>query len=137
MRRAVLLAVLAASVSPAEACQFPQVLIRHLGECVAPRSKLALAYVPFARDPMRWRFRHTIPDQHKFKDPIVVPMPDPAPKAPPAVERATAIEPLKPIHPLYWPVPLPDLEAGMPPSWRICIEHHDWCHNEGTQPNDR
>ena len=117
--------------TPAEACQFPQVLIRHLGECVSPRSKIALAYVTPARDPLRWRFRHTIPDQHRFKAPIIVPVLPP--KEP--VERANDIEPELP--PVEKPLALPELQAGMPIFWRLCREHPDWCHNEGTHPNDR
>jgi hypothetical protein len=115
------LPLLFALAGPAAACPFPQVLIRHLGECVSPRSKLARAYVSIRADP--WRFRHSTP----------VIAPEPA---------------LRPIHPLYWPadapsidkpisVPLPDLQTGAPVFWRLCKEHPSWCKNEGIHPDDK
>lgn len=109
-------------LAPAEACQFPQVLIRHLGACVSPRSKLAMAFVPLTHF-------------HFAK-------PRPAPKPPRRVYNGPPLLPAEyPARPVsYTPrreTPLPDLETGVPPSWRICIEHHDWCNNEGAHPNDR
>jgi hypothetical protein len=113
--------VVAGIIAPAEACQFPQVLIRHLGECVSPRSKLAMAFVPVTH----FHFAR--------------PRPRPAPAPPRRVYEGPPLLPAEyPARPVsYTPrreTPLPDLEAGVPPSWRICIEHPDWCHNEGQKP---
>ena len=111
-------------VHPAEAapCKFPQVLIRHLGECVAPRSKLALAYVPVAHFHFAMRPRAApIPPMRIYTGPPILPDEYPA--------RPVSYSPHR--------IPLPELDAGTPPIWRICIEHADWCHNEGTHPNDR
>jgi hypothetical protein len=111
---AALAAMLWATPVVAAHCRFPQVLIRHLGECVSPRSQLAMAYVTIGR----WRF------------PI---LPRPAPAPPKRVYAGPPLLPDEyPARPVSrTPAPMPELEAGAPPIWRICIEHHEWCHSEG------
>jgi hypothetical protein len=97
-------------------CPYPKVLIRHLGECVAPRSRLAMAYVQVGH----WRF-------------ALLPAPAPAPpkrvyNGPPLLPDEY---PARPVTPTPRRIPFPTLEAGAPPIWRICIEHHEWCNSEG------
>jgi hypothetical protein len=111
---------------PAEGhCRYPKVLIRHLGECVSPRSKLAMAYVQVGH----WRFAIR---------PLPVAVDPPPPKriynGPPGLLPSEY--PARPVTLTPRRVPVPELEAGAPPIWRICIEHHEWCQSKEA-PNDR
>jgi hypothetical protein len=123
-----------AFVNSAEAAHCPagQIWRIRLGECLSRNDARARAYVSLGDSTKPWRFEHVAPG-HTYIPPTVpiVPL---IPIIPPIEHDRTPFPIDDTDGPIVTdkPMPMPELQAGMPLSWRICVEHHEWCEQKGT-----